>query len=127
MSIEVSTNVLDARYNRLPNKNGLVNVVTHIAVIVTVTDTETGRSESEAMEVPLKWARPSSFTGIEDVTVDMLQQWADARIAEDERLNDYHTRLVKDLTKNVSRLASETSSMYGFIDKSEVTNGHQLS
>lgn len=118
MSIEVSTNVLDARYNKLPNKNGLVNVVTHIAVIVTATDTETGRSESEAMEVPLKWARPSSFTGIEDVTVDMLQQWADARIAEDERLNDYHTRLVKNLIKNVSRLASDTSSMYGFIDKS---------
>lgn len=117
MSVEVTTAVLDARYNREPDKNGLTNVVTHIAVIVTATNTETGQTESQAMEVPLKWARPSSFSGIADVTVEMLQEWAEARIAEDVQLNDYHTRLVKDLTKAVKSRRVETSSMFGFMDR----------
>jgi hypothetical protein len=116
MSIEVTTSVIDARYNREPDKNGLTDVVTHVAMIVTVTDTETGRSESEAMEVPLKWARPSSFSGIADVTVEMLQEWAEARIAEDETLNDYHARLVKDLSDRVKSAPVDTSSMFGFVD-----------
>lgn len=118
MSVEVTTTALDARYNREPDRNGLTDVITHIAVIVTATNTETGQTESQAMEVPLKWARPSSFSGIEDVTAEMLQQWAEARIAEDEQLNDYHTRLVKDLTKMVKSLRVEPSSMFGFIDES---------
>ena len=118
MSVEVTTTALDARYDREPDRNGLTNVVTHIAVIVTATNTETGQTESQAMEVPLKWARPSSFSGIEDVTAEMLQQWAEARIAEDEQLNDYHTRLVKDLTTMVKSRRVETSSMFGFIDES---------
>jgi phosphatidate phosphatase APP1 len=118
MSVEVTTTALDARYNREPDKNGLKNVITHIAVIVTATNTETGQTESQGMEVPLKWARPSSFSGIEDVTVDMLQQWAEARIANDEQLNDYHTRLVKDLTKAVKARRVETSSMFGFLEES---------
>lgn len=120
MSIEVTTTVLDAKYNREPDKNGLVNVVTHLDVVVTVTDTETGRTESEALEVPLKWARPSSFAGIESVTIDMLQQWADSRIAEDEALNDYHTRLVEDLTKMVSKPVTTRSHLFGFTGDTDV-------
>jgi hypothetical protein len=61
MSVDVTTTALDARYNREPDRNGLTNVITHIAVIVTVTNTETGQTESQSMEVPLKWARPSSY------------------------------------------------------------------
>ena len=117
MSVEVTTSVLDARYNREPYKNGLTNVITHIAVIVTVTDTETGRTESQAMEVPLKWARPSSFSGINDVTVEMLQEWAEARIEDHVGLKDYHTELVKNLTNMVKTSHVNTSSMFGFMDK----------
>ena len=120
MSIEVTTTVLDAKYNREPDKNGLVNVVTELDVVVTVTDTETGRTESGAMGVSLKWARPSSFSGIESVTIDMLQQWAESRIAEDETLNDYHTRLVKDLTKTVSDPLSKTSHLFGLTGEANV-------
>lgn len=118
MSIEVTTSVLDARYNREPDKNGLTDVITHVAMIVTVTDTETGRSESEAMEVPLKWARPSSFSGIADVTVEMLQEWAEARIEEHVGLKDYHAGVVKNLTNMVKTSPVDTSSMFGFMDKS---------
>jgi len=120
VSIDVTTAVLDAKYNRKPDKNGLVNVVTELDVVVTVTDTETGRTKSDAMLVPLKWARPSSFFGIENVTIDMLQQWAESRIAEDEALNDYHTRLVKDLTKAVSGLSSKTSHLFGITGETNV-------
>ena len=120
MSIVVTTAVIDAKYNREPDKNGLVNVVTHLDVVVTVTDTETGRTESGAMEVPLKWARPSSFTGVESVTIDMVQQWAENRIADDETLNDYHTRLVKDLTKLVIKPLSMTSHLFGLTGDANV-------
>lgn len=124
MSVEVRTEALDAKYMTTPNKNGLVGVVTDIAVLVTVTNTETGRSLSGSMEVPLKWARPSQFTGIESVTLDMLQQWAESRIANDETLNDYHTRLVEDLSKEVVKPEVRSVSMFGFIGE---TDGDQLS
>ena len=115
MSIEVVTQALDAQYKTTPDKNGLVGVVTSIAVIITATNTETGRTESQAMDVPLKWARPSQFTGIEGVTLEMLQSWAESRIAEDEFLSDYHSRTVKDLTDIVSKPAVESASMFGFM------------
>ena len=120
MSVQVTTTALDAKYNREPDRNGLTNVITNIDVIVTVTNTETGQTESQAMEVPLKWARPSSFNGIENVTAEMLQQWAENRIAEDETLHDYHTRLVKDLTKLVTSPPATTSTLFGFTGETDV-------
>lgn len=115
MSIEVKTEALDAKYMTTPDKNGLVGVVTHIAVIITVTNTETGYSESASMEVPLKWARPSQFTGIDSITLDMLQNWAEAVIANDEFSKDYHERTVKELTDIVKKPQSRSVSMFGFM------------
>ena len=119
MSIEVKTEALDAKYMTTPDKNGLVGVITDIAVVITVTNTQTGRSESASMEVPLKWARPSQFTGIDGVTLDLLQTWAVAAIANNEVSRDYHERTVKELTEMVKKPAVRSVSMFGFVGETD--------
>lgn len=118
MSIKITAEAIDASVLSGPDRNGLLGVVKEVHLIVTALNSETGISSSTVMSVPLKWARPSSFSSIDEVTPDILTKWAMDRIngnmLGDDALKNSYDKMCKELAAKTWRPEQKTQSLYGF-------------
>lgn len=117
VAVEISVGALDARVASGANKNGLVDVVKEVFLIVTARDADSGREESEAMSVLLKNPRMSTFRPLAEVDADVLTGWALSAIENDMAMSDYLERLKKDLTARVSAPQQTHRPLFGFVNE----------